>query len=109
MLQCPKSLLLSVRNWVNGEENEGETGWGLQDARAVIAPEGFVIRAWQDWRKYGVYPYPGGYVGQPLDLLVKMQALEAVFVTFSYLRNEKADWSKLTKGQRELVRWIENG
>lgn len=68
--------------------------------------------------KGGAYPYPGGWVAQPLDLLVKFQAMSLMY---SYKMNRKRLGQKgvsteerarleeePTDLQREINEWIES-
>jgi hypothetical protein len=66
----------------------------------------------------GDYPYAGGWVSQPLDLLVKFQAMTLVYgYKMSMKRMESKGVSNDTKReimgditdlQHELVAWVES-
>ena len=65
----------------------------------------------------GAYPYPGGWVAQPLDLLVKFQAMTLMYsykINRKRLGQEKVSAEErarlegeVTGLQREMDDWIE--
>ncbi len=66
---------------------------------------------WNEWRKWGTRPGDGGWLEQPLAMWIKIQAIDMVYHTWSYIKpkgKEKAnDWSKLTPTQAAIGRWLE--
>jgi len=66
---------------------------------------------WNEWRKWGSLPRGGGWLQQPLAMLVKIQAIDMVYHTWMYIKppgKEKPnDWSKLTATQAAIARWLE--
>jgi len=46
----------------------------------------------------------GGWLDQPLDLLVQIEAIETVYQTMRYKTAEGAKWEKLTGLQLDIVR-----
>lgn len=65
------------------------------------------FEVWQQWERSGILPFTGGYLEQPLPLLIRINAIDLVYKTKMYMKSKDSDWSKLTKTQIEIVRWIE--
>lgn len=63
--------------------------------------------AWRDYERFGTLPLSGGWLAQPLDLLVQLQAIDTVVGTYRYKNAKDADWNKLTATQREIIRQLD--
>ena len=61
---------------------------------------------WQAWKR-GLYPQAGGWMEQPLELITQIKAIDTVYDTYRYKTIKDADWSKMTKTQIEIIRWID--
>lgn len=56
----------------------------------------------------GVLPNDGGLLDQPLRQIIHLDAVDLVVNTISYIESEKADFTKLSKTQMELIGWIDD-
>lgn len=61
---------------------------------------------WYENRRTGIWPRAGGWLDQPLSLLVQMKAIELVVDTKTYLMSKESNWGKLTKLQADMIRWL---
>ena len=64
---------------------------------------------WWEWRSHGKLPKAGGWLDQPLALLVKINAYDLIYNTFT--SNEKRNGyalDKLDATQLEIISWIES-
>lgn len=57
--------------------------------------------------RFGILPRSGGWMEQPLALLVKMEAIDLLVKTRQYMAAEGADWTKLSKTQVALNKWVD--
>lgn len=53
-------------------------------------------------------PRQGGWLDQPLDLLVRFDLYSMVDSVFRYKSAKDSDWSKFTNWQMELIKWLED-
>jgi hypothetical protein len=60
---------------------------------------------WQQWERFGVLPALGGWMCQPLSLLIQIKAVDMAYNTAQYIDNG-GDMAKLSETQRELWRFI---
>jgi hypothetical protein len=60
--------------------------------------------AWDVWRR-GSWPFDD-WLSAPLVLLVQMTAIDMVYNTKQFMKTKDADWSKLTKTQTDLIKWL---
>lgn len=65
-----------------------------------------IMELWSAWEK-GIMPLPGGWLDQPISDIVKINAIDLVINTYRYKTSKDADWSKFSKEQRELIRWLD--
>jgi len=63
---------------------------------------------WQAWERAGVLPASGGWMDQPLPLLVLFGAMNLIRGTWQYYRRDDFDWNKLSPTQTDLVVWMES-
>jgi hypothetical protein len=75
---------------------------------SVTAAHSAVFTAWRHWRDKCVYPAAGGYLNQPLALLVQIEAIDLVYQTWAQKTAKDFDWSKFTATQREIIKVLEN-
>ena len=59
---------------------------------------------WQAWKRHNQLPAAGGWLDQPLHLLVQIEAIETVYQTMSYKTSKGAKWEKMTPLQLDIVR-----
>lgn len=111
----PRSLLVAVWEWAGNErsdddDDQGERGsaWSFSRER-VDTRLPAVFGMWKAWRDHGILPAAGGWLDQPLEILVKVQAIDLVVSTAAYMQAKGSDWSKLTATQAALVHWIKEG
>jgi len=108
VLRNPKKLITAVASWVDGP-NKGESGWDIGEDEAEITPTRSSIRAWEYYKMSGGgLPYEGGYLNQPLSLLVQIEAIELIYSTIQFIRTKDSDWTLLTPTQLDIVRYVEN-
>lgn len=62
---------------------------------------------WQAFRLNGTLPQAGGWMEQPLNLLVKIGAIDLIVRTWDHKNEEGYDWSKFSPDQRYLISWAE--
>ena len=55
----------------------------------------------------GVLPSEGGLLDQSLYLLARLEAVDLVMNTITYIESDKADFNKLSVTQMELIRWLD--
>jgi hypothetical protein len=70
---------------------------------------GAIYQMWLAWRERNQLPAKGGWLDQPLPLLVKIDAIEMVYNTWKYKSTKGADWSKMSGLQMEIIRRLDNG
>ena len=57
--------------------------------------------------RFGILPRSGGWMDQPLALLVKMEAIGLLVATRRFMAVKGADWKDLSATQRALNTWID--
>ena len=62
---------------------------------------------WQAWTNHGILPRPGGWLDQPLSVLIGIRAVSVVYSTFRDKASDKKDWAEFTATQRALIMWLE--
>jgi hypothetical protein len=90
-----------------GGEDDSRARWQYREKSVIVLPASAAFYCWRDWARFGQYPEQGGWLDQPLSLLVHIEAIEMTVQTFRYLQREDADWSTLTAEQVALIRWLE--
>jgi hypothetical protein len=106
MLPSAKKLLTAVADSFGGGGEE-TSAWTWGD-KVTAWMGGTVYKLWQAWKR-GLLPTAGGWLDQPLALLVQIEAIELVHQTYRYMAQEKADMSKLSATQMSILRNLENG
>ena len=106
MFRSPKSLLVPVWRWLDGDIEEDRVSWDLQEGsdHGIATLTGAPFKAWSEWRR-GLLPRDGGWQDQPLLLLILMEAIDLMVNTHRIMRSENADWKELSKTQRAIVSW----
>jgi len=66
-----------------------------------------VFDTWSAWRDHGALPYPGGFLSQPLKLMMQIEAVDFVYHTWRCKNNKDFKWSNFTATQRELIVQVE--
>ena len=59
---------------------------------------------WQAWKRHNQLPTAGGWLDQPLAILIQMEAIETVYQTMRYKTSEGAKWEKMSPLQLDIVR-----
>lgn len=59
------------------------------------------------WEFKDRLPEAGGVMEQPLALMVRMNALSAVYNTWKARRAKDADFGKLSPTQRAIIGWMD--
>ena len=108
MLHRPKSIISSIARWVT-RESDDEHAWRFADQHVTPSAVSSAVAQWQAWEQHGTLPQAGGWLDQPLALLVIFDVLSLVRATFEYHATQGADWSKETALQQDLIRWVEHG
>lgn len=62
-----------------------------------------ILETWQQWRRWGTMPAGGGWLDQPLQMLVQMAAINLVFETWQFYRSEQCDFAKMSPTQLWLI------
>ena len=62
---------------------------------------------WQARERFGVMPLQGGWMSQPLPLLVQIDAIDLVHKTWMYKNSKGYQMSKLTPTQADIILSIE--
>jgi len=63
---------------------------------------------WQVYNDKDLLPAAGGWLDQPLSVLIGIKAIDLVYHTFKYKNSKDANWGKMSVTQRELIKWLEN-
>ena len=106
MLSHSKKLLTAIVESFDNSREE-ESTWHVDGDTVRVTPAGAIYDQWRAWRQHGVLSEPGGWNDQPLTTLVRLEAIELVYQTATYLQQEKADWSKFSATQRYLISALE--
>jgi hypothetical protein len=61
-----------------------------------------MLDAWAEYHRHHTLPCSGGFLEQPLQMLITIGALELVYNTARYTADSKNDWSKLSKAERDI-------
>lgn len=93
---------------MTGEADTEEShGWSFGAEEVWTAPAPAVFYMWQERKRSGQWPRPGGWPDQPLAVLMQMDAMTFTENTYRYMQGAEADWSQMSKLQRELVHWMD--
>lgn len=105
----PKSILGAAAAWLEGtddDDSESHHGWQFGGEQVEAVPSPAIFSMWYENRRTGIWPRAGGWLDQPLSLLVQMKAIELTVDTKQYLMSKESNWGKLTKLQADLIRWL---
>lgn len=104
-LSNTKKLLTAV---VKSFENDSGGGWQWYENEIAAHFGGSIFQLWREWRRHGQYPTAGGWLEQPLSLLVRLNAIEMVYTTYKHKHTKDFDWKLFTPFQREIIRQLDN-
>ena len=105
MLGDIKKLIVSITEWIDGDD-AGRSAWSY-DGEIVKAPiTDATFSMWMNWRQGGGLSI-GDWLGLPLVLLAKFNAIDLTYSTWQYIRTKDSDWTQLTGTQTELIRQVE--
>jgi len=80
----------------------------LFDRHGAINNIGYYGQIWSDYIKNGHFPRSGGFDQQELVVMIKLDMISRIIYTYKdFINNNKSDWSKMSKTQMEIARWIE--
>jgi len=63
---------------------------------------------WRARERFGTMPLEGGWLSQPLPLLVQIDAIDLVYKTFQYRNSKNYKMSLLTPTQADIILTLEN-
>jgi len=110
VLRRKKKLILDIAEWVEsrGRNRADDPGnWRFDGDTVKTTPASAIIRIWEAYKKSGVLPEPGGWLDQPLDILVQIGAIDTVYETYEYKNSESVKYEKFTPTQRAIIREVE--
>lgn len=91
-----------------GESEEEDHGWQFGPGAVEALPSAPVFTMWyENWRT-GLWPRSGGWLDQPLALLVQIKTIDLLVSAKRYMAAKDSDWSKLSALQVDLIRWLRN-
>jgi hypothetical protein len=102
MLPSAKKLLAAVADSF-GNSGDEKSGWAWDKDTVTAWLGGAIYKVWQSWKR-GQLPMTGGWLDQPLALLVQIEAIDLVHQTYRYMAQEKADMGKLSATQMDVIR-----
>ena len=106
VLRNPKKLLAAVVKSFADNGGNGER-WGWRETSVITNPGGAIFKMWRLWQRTGQLPKSGGWLDQPLEILVQFEALEMVYQTMRYKTAEGSKWENLTALQLDIVRELD--
>src|SRR5574341_120002 len=89
----PKSILAAAALWLEGDtgdDTESNHGWQFGDDQVEASPSPAIFSMWYENRRSGIWPRAGGWLDQPLSLLVQMKAIELTVDTKQYLMSKES-------------------
>ena len=105
MFHYPKKLLIPF--FPDGEGDE-RSAYRI-DGDVAYAPAAGTYSAWAAWSRFGVLPRSGGYLAQPLALLVLFAMFDACHEVQRIVEREDGQFlSKFSTTQMELYLWLTN-
>ena len=110
MLCRKKKLILDIAEWIesSGRNRADDLGnWRFDGDVVRTAPASAIIRMWEHYKQSGGLPETGGWLDQPLAILVQMGVIQTVYETYQYKRRSDVDYEKFTPTQRSLIREVE--
>ena len=67
---------------------------------------GAAYQTWISRKAHSILPRSGGWMDQPLALMAQDQAIETTVNLHRKLRADDADWTKLSRNEVALTKWI---
>lgn len=98
----PRDLLQPIADSFEGEREIA----GEYTGDSIAYPVTAIYSMYAAWERSGVLPRLGGWMAQPLSVLVQLEAIETTVTAYRMKRNKLMD--KLTPLQRALMTWLEN-
>ena len=109
MLSVSRGLLEAVWKWAGDEHDpDAESTW-IFGVERVTGQLSAAFDMWHAWRFHNIPPTSGGWMDQPLDVLMKMHVVNMTYDTKIFMISKNSDWSRLTSTQRELAKWLDTG
>ena len=103
MFCSPKKLLSP---FFPDEEGDDSGAYRI-DGDVAYAPAAGTYSAWAAWSRFGVLPRAGGYLAQPLPLLVQFAAFDACHDMQRIIEREDAKFlSEFSTTQMDLYLWL---
>lgn len=65
------------------------------------------VMSWSRWKSDRILPYEGGWLDQPLELLVQMMAVDTTYTVWKNKMDDDHQWAKFTANERQLIAVIE--
>jgi hypothetical protein len=81
------------------------SNWTIGDDVATISIRA-IYSIYAQYERFGTLPRDGGWLAQPLDLLVQIDAIKNTVEAYRLKTSEKMD--ALSATQAEIIRWLEN-
>lgn len=107
MFRYTKKLILAVIESFEEGDSQDENGqWRILDDSIKISANA-LLEMWQAYRLNGILPQDGGWLDQPLSLLVRIGAIDMIARTWEEKNRDNADWSNFSIDQINLIAWAE--
>lgn len=106
MLQDTKKLLAAVIGIFDGSGDE-TSAWLWTGDHAIARSSTAIFSMWQVWKRHGRFPQSGGWLDQPLALIAQIEAIDMVYETMRFYTAEKADWSKMSATQLDIIKELD--
>ena len=109
MFTCARDLLEAVWRWAGDERDpDAESSWDF-GAERLTGQLNAAFDMWHVWRFHNIPPASGGWMDQPLDVLMQMHVINITYDTKVFMTSKNSDWNRLTATQKELVHWLKRG
>lgn len=107
MLASAKKLLKVAVVMVDGSDEDDDLSWTIEDDKALVGFSG-TLEAWGAWEFKKTLPFSGGFLDQPLAMMIQINALSMVYHTWKAMRDKNTDWSKFSATQMKIIAWLEH-
>lgn len=110
MLHRKKKLILDVAEWIESSDRNDVNdpgNWRFEGDTVRTAPASAIIRIWESYKEAGVLPEPGGWLDQPLAVLVQIGVIQTVYETYQYKRRDDVKYENFSPTQRQIIRQVE--
>lgn len=87
MYDNPKKLLSAIAESVDGAYDE-EAWIKFTEDVATVASGYAIYNMWQAWQRHGTLPRMGGWLDQPLRIMLQILAIDTVFQTWQARRRK---------------------